>query len=96
MNINVWITSGHMCYMTYDMSIGPRQECLADIYDSSTVYLVSGYRMADFLAGVLGGWSQIHFSPGVQSLFILLTVWLRFHLFPKMQIAWKWKQEWSQ
>lgn len=42
MNINARITSGHMCYMTYNMSIGPQTERLANIYEISTIYLVRG------------------------------------------------------
>lgn len=33
----------------------PQTECLDDIYEISTVYLVRGYGTGDFLAGVLGG-----------------------------------------
>lgn len=35
MNINARITSAHMCYMVYNMSIGP-----TNIYDISIVCLI--------------------------------------------------------
>ena len=80
MNINAWITSGHMCYMMYNMSIGPRRPSVLPIFMrflQDTSYKDKG--MGDFPSpgsSVADHGSISHMALG---LIMLLTVWLPVH-----------------